>query len=81
MCKEGVLDLENTVITLSSITYAMKAKKLLSRAGIRSELIKVDSSKSKKGCAFGLEIPTSRFYDAVAELRRYNFDYAVYPKG
>lgn len=58
----------------------MKAKKLLSRIGIRSELIKVDSTKSKRGCTYGLEIPTADFYDAIAELRRESYDYAVYPQ-
>ena len=73
--------MKKTIITLTSVTYAMKAKKQLSRIGIRSELIKVDSSKSKKGCAYGLEIPSDCFYDAIAELRRRGFEYSAYPEG
>ena len=73
--------MKKTIITLSSVTYAMKAKRQLSRIGIRSELIKVDSSKSKKGCAYGLELPTDSFYDVIAELRRCGFDYSAYPEG
>jgi len=74
------LRLEMTILTLPSVTYAIKAKKALSHQGIRSELIKVDTSKSKNGCTYGLRIASERFYDAIAELRRRNYEYAVYPQ-
>ncbi len=70
--------MNTTIITVGSVTYAIKVKKLLERSGIRSKLIKVESSASHKGCTYGIRIPSSLFYDAVAVLRNQGIDYSVY---
>ena len=67
-----------TTITVGSVTYAIKVKKILSGIGIKSKLIKVDSSKSKKGCEYGVEFPSSFFLDVVSELKKENINYSVY---
>lgn len=41
--------------TFESMTLATKAQHTLSHAAIRSEVIKLDSSRSGHGCAWGVE--------------------------
>ncbi len=41
--------------SLTSQTYALKAQRLLSAAGIPSKVIKLDGEKSKMGCSYAIE--------------------------
>ena len=67
-----------TTITVGSVTYAIKVKKILAGIGIKSKLIKVDSTKSEKGCEYGVEFPSSLFLDVVSELKKEKINYSVY---
>ena len=67
-----------TTITVGSVTYAIKAKKVLLGIGIKSKLIKVDSSKARLGCEYGIQFPSSYFLDAVAELKKEKINYSLY---
>lgn len=40
---------------IGSMTTALKAQKALLRASIRSTVVKLDSSVTHKGCAYGIE--------------------------
>lgn len=40
---------------LGSVTQAMKAQSILSHEALPTKIIKLDSSISKRGCAYGLE--------------------------
>ncbi|NLK38814.1 MAG: DUF3343 domain-containing protein [Clostridiales bacterium] len=40
---------------LGSVTQAMKAQTVLTHEEVPSKIIKLDSSMSKRGCAYGLE--------------------------
>ncbi len=44
------------VIALSSVTYAIQASKLLKNEKIYSRVVQLDSSRTKKGCANGIEL-------------------------
>ena len=77
---KGALNLKTTVITVGSVTYAIKAKKLLLREGISAKLIKVSDTIIAQGCAHGIEIPAKDFYTAVSVLRNANIEYKVYDK-
>ena len=77
--KEGVSDLNNTIITVGSVTYAIKLRKLLSRAGIRSKLVKTERPGSKNGCTHGVEIDEKDFYHAVVVMKENGISYKVYP--
>ena len=70
--------MNSTIITVGSVTYAIKVKKLLDRSGIKSTLIKVDASKSEKGCNYGIRFHESLFYDAIAILKNRGIYYSVY---
>ena len=65
-------------LTVGSVTYAIKVRKLLERAGVKSKLVKVDSSKSKSGCTYGIQLQREHFYDAVNILKNNGIDYSVY---
>ncbi len=67
-----------TIITVGSVTYALKVKKLLQHMRIKSKLIKVDSSRTKRGCEYGVEFPSRFFLDVVSELKRNGIYYAVF---
>ena len=70
--------MNSTIVTVGTITYALKAKKLLSRAGIRSKLVKVESGATQNGCTHGIEISAKDFYHAVLVLKENGINYSVY---
>ncbi len=70
--------MNNTIIIVGSVTYAMKVKKLLERSGIKSTLVKVDGIKSGKGCTHGIKFQSSMFYDVISVLRNREINYSVY---
>ncbi len=72
--------MRTTVVTVGSVTYAIKAKKLLTREGLTAKLVKTDASKTAHGCAYGIEFPTKDFYTAVSVLRSAGVYYTLYEK-
>ena len=76
---EGALDLNKTTITLASATYAVKAERLLARAGIPSELIKLNDVKGD-GCTHGIMIYGSDFISAIGLLKENGIPYSVHKR-
>lgn len=72
--------MNNTTITVGSVTYAIKARRILLHGGIRATLTKVISNENG-GCNHGVVIPSSRFYDAVVILKSHGISYSVYSGG
>ncbi len=72
--------MKTTVLTVESITYALKARKLLSRDGISAKLIKADADLAAQGCTYGIEIPAKDFYSAASILRSAEIYYKIYEK-
>ena len=70
--------MNTTTLTVGSVTYAIKVRKLLERAGVKSKLIKVDASKSKSGCTYGIQVQSALFYDVVTVLKNNGISYSVY---
>lgn len=56
-------------ITVGSVTYAQKARRILASEGIGARLVKVSSRRD--GCIYGVEIDESRHLEAVAILDRF----------
>lgn len=56
-----------TILLLRSVTYAMKAKRLLEARGIKAKVVKPTPSSSEHGCAYGVSV-TSRFADSALML-------------
>lgn len=58
----------NRTITVGSVTYAQKAKRILIARGIRARLVKQEATKDG-GCAFGVEVAEESYLDALLALR------------
>jgi len=56
-----------TIVT-GSVTSAMKAQKVLSAVAIQSTVVKIDSSTTHRGCAYGLEINCNQLSNARTVL-------------
>lgn len=74
----GGMGLNTTTITFNSVTYAIKAKKLLERVGINSKIAKM--TEGKQGCLYGISVINEVFFDAVVILKGNGIEYSVYQK-
>ncbi|MBO7303831.1 MAG: DUF3343 domain-containing protein [Clostridia bacterium] len=70
--------MKTTTITVPSVTYAVKIKKILERKNIVAKLIKIDTDNSKEGCSYGISVSSSNFFDVVALLKQNGIEYSVY---
>lgn len=70
--------MSKTILNIGSVTYAMKARKILQRAGILSEVVKLGVGESKRGCSYGIKFSTDKLYDAVMELKNNLINYELY---
>lgn len=60
---------------METMTLALKAKRLLDSRGIYCEIVSIDPSVTKKGCAFAVKLDCNRVMHATAMLgeRRINY--------
>ena len=65
------------IVTLGSVTYAIKLRKLLAREDIESELVKVNT-KETNGCTHGVKIDQKDLLRAVVIMREKGFEYSVF---
>ncbi|MFA6948421.1 MAG: putative Se/S carrier-like protein [Eubacteriales bacterium] len=63
-------------ISQSSITYAVKARDALADAALPSRIVKLDPSRTRRGCAYGLEIDCRMVNSAVGILDRRGISYS-----
>ncbi len=70
--------MNKTMLSLGSVTYAMKAKKALLAIRIHSKLVKLDPGKSIGGCIYGLDISTADYPRAVMELKKEGIPFSLY---
>ena len=75
---EGEKRLNMTIITVGTVTTAMKVKRLLQRNKIQSRLIKVEPLKEMDGCTHGIEFESKYFYFVVNELIKEDIKYSLY---
>ncbi len=50
----------NHTFILSSVTYALKGKKILENEGIKVSLVKSGNIKELRGCGYGLKISSEQ---------------------
>ena len=70
--------MNDIIITVGSVTYAIKLRRLLLRGGVRSKLVKIDNSNRNLGCNHGVRIGADDFYRAVVIMRENRIPYSVY---
>ena len=58
-----------------SMTHAIKAKRILVAAGIRCEIVSLDGSVTKRGCAYGVSFPCELAERVQRILKKYDLDY------
>ncbi len=56
------------LIMMTSITNAMKAKDVLSKKGIRAEIVRTPKRKAKSGCGYSLYVPKN-YQKAVSIIK------------
>ena len=61
--------MKNDILAVQTVTLAMKARKALSKQGIKSEIIKIDSAIYQNGCSYGIELNSHDFFSAVSTMR------------
>ena len=67
--------------SLISLTYAIKAQKELASAGIDAKIVKLDPSRSRKGCAYGVEFPCEKTKAVRATLTDARISVTSYRSG
>ena len=65
------------IITMKSATYAEKAKKAARSAGIGGQIVSIDPSITKRGCAYGLSLDCSVVQDLIRLLERKKIPYGA----
>lgn len=60
--------MERCIIAVSSITYGMKGQELLHGDGISAEVIKLQASRTRRGCAYGIALPCQMQHAATRLL-------------
>ena len=70
--------MNSIIVTVGAVTYAIKLRRLLLRAGIRSKLVKVDNTRTENGCTHGVRIDERDFYSAVVVMKSNGVNYSVY---
>ena len=65
--------MKGTILTVGSVTQAVKARRLLARSGIRAKLVKINSKDI--GCNYGIEVKGAVLYDVAAVLRGAGIEY------
>ena len=51
----GARNAKSCGCSVGSMTYALKAQRILADAAIPTRVVKMDSSGARKGCAYGLQ--------------------------
>ena len=64
-------------VTLRSITYAMKAQKLLYENGISSEVVRLGGEYAERGCTHGLRLAGRDRFAAEELMRRRGIPYVA----
>jgi hypothetical protein len=69
--------LGKSVIRLGSVTNSIKIKKLLSKNGIRCEVVKVGLRDGDSGCSYGIAFNNEKYFDVVLFLKNWGVEYTL----
>ena len=70
--------MKRITVTVGTVTFAMKARKLLARKGIASQVVRVNSSDM--GCIHGLEFKETDMFGVASTLKENGIPYSVYSR-
>ena len=69
------------ILTMKSMTYAMKGQRLLSRFNINSRIVYLNPAQTKRGCAYGLEVNRQNLDQAIDILDKGKVKFSEVIKG
>ena len=67
--------METRILTMTSQTIAVKAKRLLEKNGIYARIVRPSPNLTPKGCSFGLQIDERLLVSAVKYLEQNDISY------
>lgn len=67
--------MSKSIIALSSVNYAIKGERYLKGKGVNCNIVKLQPTETKKGCAYGLEINRIDLSVAAALLNNAGIPY------
>ena len=67
----------NCLITMKSVTYAMKAQRILTQAGITVTPVKLGNDYSQKGCTHGLRFECRQRNQVIRLLQEGGVPYSA----
>ena len=70
--------MQNKIISIGSMNQAIGARRILSREGIASRVVKLDTTKSAEGCGYGLSYAEEDGLDLARILRINGIRYHIY---
>ncbi|MBR2177314.1 MAG: DUF3343 domain-containing protein [Clostridia bacterium] len=59
------------LITVTSVTYALRGQRLLASFGIRSKISRTKNRSSEKGCSYSISVPAGKFDEAEEILKKH----------
>lgn len=65
------------IVTLGSVTTAIKVEKIFFEHNIQCKIIKLDPTYTEKGCAYGIEIPLLRKLSAEKLLSSFGIHHNI----
>ena len=66
---------------IGSLTYTIKAQRALEKSGIRSHIVKLNASMTRRGCAYGLEFSMQDLKAVRAIMNQEKISVASYING
>lgn len=73
--------MEECTAALASLTYAIKAQRSLSLLGIDVRVVKLDPSRAKRGCEYGIAYPCELHSEIKQSLRSSGIGVRRFMKG
>lgn len=67
--------METRILTMTSQTIAMKAKRLLEKNGIYTRIVRPSPKSTPKGCSFGLQMDAAILSIAIKYLEQNNISF------
>lgn len=67
--------MEQCILTVGTVTYAIRARKLLSSLGIRARLVKGTRGGGMGGCTYGVEIASADLKSSTEALTQAGISY------
>ncbi len=70
--------MDKSIFTFSTVTYAIKARKLLAKADINAHVVRMDGTAEGAGCVHGLEVDRADYFKVLLILKENGISYTVY---